>query len=155
MYMIFTNNPAVVEQLKAQPDGRYDIKWIGSPAMDVLVAARAAVHQGGTLVSNPLTGVRMNNNPFQPQNLRARNEKQTIGNISKSDKPIAFNPYVSVLVASPQGAVDFQSVKRIDEALAVYRKNARMRFIAHSDDMVKRYQGMDVEHLLSVLTALI
>ena len=150
-HMIFTNNPILVEYLKGQPDEAFDvndfeIKWVGAPAMDVLTAVRAAIHQGAALVSSPLAGVRMN----PPR----RTDSRTGHRILPPSKPVAFNPYLSVAVSAQQESVDFQSVKRIDEALSVYRKNARLRFIAHNDDAVNQFQMADMNMLLSFLSSL-
>jgi len=125
--IIFTNNPTAREYLSAQPGTEdFDVNWFGSPAMEVLVAARAAIRQGAGLVSNPMAGA--------------------------SKKPV--NPYISVVTTLQQDAVDFTSVKRINEAISVYKNNGKLRFFAHHDDTVKRFQDMDMEMLAALLSAL-
>ena len=94
------------------------------------MAARAAIRQGASLISDPLAGVR-SPGPKSP--------------------PKAFNPYVSIVVSQPLEAVDFQSVKRIDEALAVYRKNAKLRFYPHSDDAILAFQELDMNMLVAAV----
>ena len=107
-----------------------EVKWQSSPAMEVLVAARAAIRQGASLVSDPLSGVRSQ---------------------GPNSTPKAFNPYVSIVVTQPLESVDFQSVKRIDEALAVYRKNAKLRFYPHSDDAILTFQELDMKLLIAAV----
>jgi len=123
--MIFTNNPTAREYLSAQPGSEdFKVNWVGFPAMEVLVAARVAIRQGASLISNPMAG-------------------------ATNKKPI--NPYISVVTTPQLDAVDFSSVKRINEAIAVYKNNGKLRFFAHHDDTVKRFQDMDMEMLASLL----
>ena len=136
--IIFTNNPIAVTHFK-QTGADYDVRWMATPAMEVLAAARTAIHQGSVLCSNPMSGV-------QTRVSRLADKK--------ADQPIAINPYISLAVTPPQDAVDFGSVKRINEALSIYRKNARLRFFAHNDDAVMMFQMADMDVLLSVLAAL-
>ena len=130
MYTIFTNNPIPQSHFAERMD--CEVKWQSSPAMEVLVTARAAIRQGASLVSDPLAGVR---------------------SLSPNSPPKAFNPYVSIIVTKPQEAVDFQSVKRIDEALAVYRKNAKLRFYPHSDEAIQTFQELDMTLLVAAMPA--
>ena len=132
-YVIITNNPMVSNYFTSHPHPKIQVKLQSSPAMEVLVAARATIRQGAALISNPLAGVRM------------RRAEPT---------PEAFNPYVSMVVTAPGGAVDFQSIKRIDEAIAIYRKNARLRFLPHSDEAVMKFQEVDMSLLVSTLASL-
>ena len=149
-YTIFSNNPLLAEYAKNHGQD-YEIILLTTPAMEVLVAAKTALRQGAVLVSDPLVGVRMR--PTRP----GPRIKDTGGFVDKpleTGRPVAFNPYVSVVATSTKYAVDFQSVKRIEEALSLYRKNARMRIIAHNDDAIASFQMADMEMLVSVLEAL-
>ncbi|MCL2527696.1 MAG: hypothetical protein FWE42_04675 [Defluviitaleaceae bacterium] len=148
-YTIFSNNPLLAEYAKNHGQD-YEIKLLTTPAMEVLVVVKAALRQGAVLVSNPLAGVRMR--PIRP-GPRSKGG----GFVDKpleTGRPVAFNPYVSVVTTSTKNAVDFQSVRRIEEALALYRNNARMRIIAHNDESIASFQMADMEMLVSVLEAL-
>jgi len=143
-YTIITNNPLVQRFLAGDSDAinpniKVEVKFQGSPAMDILTATRVAIRQGASLTSDPQVGVRT-----------ALTRPSAVGGPAK---PIAFNPYVSVIVAE-QGTVDFGSLKKIDEALELYRKNARLRFLAHSDEAVAQFQTADMDMLVAVLAAL-
>jgi len=131
-HRIFTNNPLLAEHIKQQPELQcHKLEWMSTPAIEVLTAAKAAVREGAMLVSNPLSGVRTSH--------------------KQAAKPVAFNPYISVLATTSRGALDFNSVKGIDEALAVYRKNAGLRFSGRSDESVMSFQMADMELMLGVL----
>jgi hypothetical protein len=51
--------------------------------------------------------------------------------------------------------VDFHSLKRLDEALSLYKKNAKLRFIAHSDDSIQHFQAVDLKIMLHTLSLLL
>jgi len=163
-YSIFTNNPTLASYMQSQPRmADYEVKLLGSPAMEVLVTVKTAVRQGGTLISDPLIGVRMrptrpgSHSGFRP-NL-AFMDRSVDGSADKSlsltGTPVAFNPYVSVVVEFKSEALDFQSVKRIEEALALYRNNAKMRITGHSDNLIGEFQALDMWMIVSILDALL
>jgi len=152
-HKIFTNNSVLADYIKQQPEMTgYELVWMSAPAMEVLVAVRAAVRQGAVLVSNPLSGVRMSQSRADKKTQGPKRGGFTDKPLSFGGRPVAFNPYVSVLVTPPQDSVDFQSVKRIDEAVAVYKKNAGLRFSGRSDESIKQFQITDMDALMSVLT---
>ena len=152
-FTIFTNNSVVVDffDQRAIP---IDIKWVSAPAIEVLAAAKSAASLGAIILSNPMAGVRTSQPLFgpsgfeRPASLGGRNPN------SGSPAIRSINPYLSVLATPPQGTVDFLSVKNIDEALNLYKKNARLRFLAHNDDTIKAFQASDLEILVATMTAL-
>ena len=133
--IIYTNNPVVSAHF-AQAEADCDVRLVTASAMDVLSAARSAVNRGSVLCSDPMAGV---------HSRRVR----LAGKVE--DKPLAINPYLSLAVTPAQDAVDFKSVQRINEAVSSYKKNARLRFMAHNDDAVLNFQKADLDILLSVL----
>jgi len=149
-YTIFTNNSIVAEYFseKSLP---FEIKWVAAPAMDVLSAAKSAAHLGAVILSNPMAGVRSSQPLFGSP---AFEKPSALGGLSSPPKIRSINPYLSVLAGPSRGTVDFVSVKNIDEALTLYKKNARLRFAAHNDDTIKRFQATDLEILLTTMTAL-
>ena len=126
--VIYTNNPQALQHFEKRSDCQ--VKWQGSSAMEVLETAKAAIKKGAALISDPLVGVRIP---------------------TPGAKPQAFNPYVSIVVTPPGESLDFQSVRRIDEALAVYRKNAKLRFYPHSDDAINMFQAIDMDMLAAAV----
>jgi len=145
-YRIFTNNPLLEEHLKKLPEMEHEIVWMHNPASDVLIAVRAAVRAGAALASNPMSGVR---------NTQGRQLKRNSPSVlSIASKPVAHNPYVSVLVTPPKDSMDFNSIKQIEEALAVYKKNAGLRFMAHRDESVVQFQQQDMACLLEALSGI-
>jgi len=146
-HTIFTNNSIAAELFTGREDF-FEVKWIAAPAMDVLAAVKAAARAGGVVLSNPLSGVRTSQQLFGTNAF----EKSVPGGRSAQPKVRSINPYLSVLLGpSLHGTVDFVSVKNVDEALTVYKKNARLRFAAHNDDAIKAFQAVDLEVLLATL----
>ncbi|MCL2202385.1 MAG: hypothetical protein FWB88_00380 [Defluviitaleaceae bacterium] len=144
MYTVFTNNNAVAEFFKQKPELNCTVKWVNAPAMEVLVAARVNIRKGAALISNPLVGINLPVVQAPGRNLRSPAPKQTI-----------VNPYLTVLTTMPNDTVDFQSVKQVDEALSLYKKNAKLRFVAHSDDAVQHFQMVDIKCMLQRLSELL
>lgn len=149
-YTIFTNNSFVAEffEHKSFP---VEIKWVAAPAMEVLAAAKSAAHLGAVILSNPMAGVRTSQQLFGPSGFE---KPPSLGARSAPPKIRSINPYLSVLASPARGTVDFVSVKNIDEALTLYKKNARLRFLSHNDDTIKAFQATDLEMLISTITAL-
>ncbi|MCL2457036.1 MAG: hypothetical protein FWD19_05765 [Defluviitaleaceae bacterium] len=149
--VIFTNNYAVANYFE-QKKLKTEIKWFGTPAIDVLTAVKTAAHLGSVILSSPLSGVRSTfpmfgaSRPDVPPTFAPKEQK--------TQKVRSLSPCISVLVSPAQSTVDFDSVKNIDEALAIYKKNARLRFAAYSDEDIKTYQAIDLENLLTTIAAL-
>ena len=146
--VIYTNNYAVAEYFE-QKQLPTEIKWFNTPAIDVLAAAKTAAHLGSVVLSSPMSGVRSTIPMFG-----ARIDLQTPFKDSKSQKVRALNPCISILIGPAQSTVDFESVRSVDEALAIYKKNARLRFASHNDDMIKKFQFEDLENMLNTIAAL-
>lgn len=151
-YTVYTNNSYVAEFFEDK-NLPIEVKWVAAPAMDVLAAAKSAAHLGAVILSNPMSGVRTSQPLFGPSSFE---RPPTAGRSPSSASPKirSINPYLSVLAGPSRGTVDFVSVKNIDEALTLYKKNARLRFVAHNDDTVKTFQSSDLEMLLATITAL-
>jgi len=148
---LYTNNSTAAEFFDQQ-ELPIEIKWIGTTTMDVLQAAKNAIRQGGLLLSNPLSGVRSTSQT--PSMFSRPPGKAPAINRTAEPKIISINPYLSLLVSSPiKNTVDFTSVKRIDEALALYKKNARLRFLAHTEEAIKNFQTIDLQMMLVALSA--
>ncbi|MCL2578201.1 MAG: hypothetical protein FWE27_09170 [Defluviitaleaceae bacterium] len=148
-YTIFTNNSIVAEYFSDKAPT--EVKWIASPAIDVLSAAKSAAHLGAVILSNPMSGVQSSQHLFGPSGFE---RPPVLGRSSSPPKIRSINPYLSILASPSLGTVDFISVKNIDEALTLYKKNARLRFAAHNDETIKKFQAADLETLLTTITAL-
>ena len=149
-YTVFTNNSIVVEFF-AQKNLPIEVKWVAAPAIEILAAAKTAAHLGAVILSNPMAGVRTSQSLFGPSGFE---RPQPLGVHTSAPKIRSINPYLSVLASKSHGTVDFISVKNIDEALSLYKRNARLRFAGHSDDTIKAFQALDLEILLNTITAL-
>jgi len=147
MYIIFTNNSFVAEFFDEKRDMPGEIKWLNAPAMDVLSAAKSAAHGGTIILSNPMSGVRTGMMTFDISPAFG-------GRPAAPPKIRSINPYLSILAEPSRGTVDFASVRNLDEALTIYKKNARLRFISHNEDTVKQFQAADLESLLATMAAL-
>ncbi|MCL1877873.1 MAG: hypothetical protein FWF80_03375 [Defluviitaleaceae bacterium] len=149
MFIVFTNNSVVADffENKGLP---LEIKWVSAPAIKVLEAAKSAAHLGSIIISNPMSGVRTTQPLFGPSSF----EKPPSAGNRTSTNIRSINPYLSVLTMPGGDTVDFVSVKNIDEALQLYKKNARLRFAAHTDDTIKAFQATDLEMLLATLTTI-
>jgi len=139
--IIFTNNPAVVNYFEKKGIN-HDVRWVAAPIMEVLSTARAAILQGAVLLSEPLSGVQTARSLFS----RPRNSRVT------QLKPHTVNPLLTVATTKKQDTVDFASVKKIDAAVAEFKKNARLRFKSHNEDEMKDFQVADLEELSIVLS---
>jgi hypothetical protein len=146
MYTAFTNNNVVAEFFKEKPEIGCTVKWVSAPAMEVLTAARVAIRQGALLVSNPLVGINLPVVQAHGKGVRA---------LSPASKSAVVNPYLTLLTTEPDSTVDFRSLKRVDEALTLYKKNARLRFVAHSDEAVQHFQMIDLKCMLMALSELL
>jgi len=149
VFTVYTNNSVVADffENKGLP---VEIKWIAAPAINVLEAAKTAARLGAVILSNPMAGVRTTQPLFGPSSF----EKPPSAGGRSQTSIRSINPYLSVLSTQGGGMVDFVSVKNLDEALQLYKKNARLRFVAHTDDTIKVFQSNDLEMLLATLTAL-
>jgi len=149
-YTLFTNNTLAAEFF-ANKDLPLEVRWVAAPAIDVLSAAKSAARQGGIVLSNPLSGVR-STQPLFPGIPTLPGRPPTPR--SSGPNVSSINPYLSVLVSPHLETVDFGSVQRLDEAMSLYKKNARLRFQAHNDEAIKNYQKMDMEIVVATLTHL-
>ena len=160
-FLIYSNNNNTVEFIDANPGLGCEVKWVGAPALGVLTAARKAICKGCALAD---TIPELDNslaNPFRKQAGRPeplpdlpaflRSRTPSAPQQVQPEKPKAFNPYLSIVVAPLGAGVDFASVQRIDEMLAMYKKNARLRLIAHNDEAISRFQQLDLELLKRIL----
>ena len=68
-------------------------------------------------------------------------------------KITAINPFISVLVSWPLDTVDFSSMKQIDEAIHLYKKNTRLRFLAHSDQAMANFVAADLQAMVAQLAS--
>jgi len=142
-FTLFTNN-SIVAEFFTNKEMPIEVKWIAAPTMEVLIAAKNAAKQGAVILSNPLQGVRTSQPIFSPSAKPPPPGRQA-SNIS------SINPYLTVLTSPPGDTVDFGSVKRIDEALSLYKKNARLRFLSHNDEAIKTFQAVDLEITLATI----
>jgi len=133
MITIFSNNNLVSDFLKANPLP-VEIKHLICPAFDVLIKVRAKVKSGGVLVSNPMAGIYV--------------QKETLN-------PMAINPYLSLIVSVTEKTIDFNSMRMLDQAIAVYKKHANLQFISHSDETVDNFKNHDLQDLIAALNTLI
>jgi hypothetical protein len=147
MYTLYTNNNVVADFFKEKKDLPVTVKWVSAPAMEVLTAARFAVRKGAVLVSDPMTGVNI-------PTVQAPG-KPRFPSHAKQENPTIFNPYLTLLLTEPGETIDFQSMKQVDEALTLYKKNAKLRFIAHNDESIQHFQLIDLKSLLLVLAAIL
>jgi hypothetical protein len=143
-YTIYTNNNVVAEFFGPKKELNCTIKWVAAPAIDVLTAARVLIRQGAVLMSNPLVGI--SSPPTSPTRVRS---------LISPSKQVIVNPYLSVLTSEPFDTVNFHSIKGIDSALTAYKKNAKLRFIAHNDDAVKHFQLIDLRSIVQTLSAVL
>ena len=145
-FTIVTNNSIVLEfyNKKELP---VEIKWVATPATDVVSVARSAVHQGAVMLSNPLTGVRT----AQPSSIFSQSNTPPAPGRAATSKITSINPYLSILLSPLQDVLDFSSSQRLDEALKLFKRNARLRIMAQSDDAIKAFQTSDLESIAAAV----
>ena len=135
---VFTNNGMVIEYLE-QKDRGPAIKWITATVTEVLEAARAAVGKGSVLLSSPPSS------RFSSSFVIPFGNKPDRGGVS------AENPYLSLLVGPPGQAMDFESARKIEEALKLHKRDGALRFLAYSDEEIFKFQTEDLETFLATL----
>jgi hypothetical protein len=123
-FTIFTNNPMVYERFQKAIPD--DVIWVNAGAQDVLAKVRSAVNKGAVLLSHPFSG---------------------------GLKP-GLSPYKSILVSKSLPQADFQSAKRIDEALSVYKKNAKLKYMSYNDKVLNDFQMIDLDSIAAALSEL-
>lgn len=146
-FTVFTNNAVAIEFFEHK-EIVVDTKWFASTAIEVLKSVKTAVRNGSVLVGNPLSGVR------NAASLFSSGTKPPPTGRTAAPKVSSINPYISLLITKEGSTVDFQSVKKLDEALDIYKKNARLRFVTHNDEAVKNFQILDLEGILLTLSGL-
>ncbi|MCL2372045.1 MAG: hypothetical protein FWC78_01405 [Defluviitaleaceae bacterium] len=157
IYPIYSNNPTLEEILERNrliqlsDDAMVEIVSITSSSMAVLNATKAAVRQGATLLSNPFAGLRtawlanqiLSPAPITPHTI----DEAYIAKIS------AISPFISLLTTPPQEMIDFASIKILDQAIAIYKKKSKLRFIPHSDNLIRDFQATDCSNVADALRA--
>ena len=133
MYTIYTNNNAVAEFFKQHHELPCVVKWVSAPAIDVLIAARTNIRKGATLISDAQTGI----------HIPSKNPATAAHHV--------INPYLTVIITEMNDTIDFKSIKQIDNALSIYKKNAKTRFISHKDEALQHFQVNDLKHMLYTL----
>jgi hypothetical protein len=123
-FTIITNNPLVYERF--QHILKDDIIWVNASTQDVLAKIRQEIQKGAVLLSHPLSG------NLQP----------------------GKSPYKSILISKPQPQVNFQSVKFIEESIAAYKKNAKIKYMSYNDKVLNDFQIMDLDLLASALSGM-
>ena len=140
--IVYTNNPITAEFFEAK-NQNIELKWVASASIEVLTAVRTVIHQGAVLLSDPLSGMRNTQPLFSRVTTTSR-----AAPISKMN---AISPFLSLLITQPKDTVDFMSVKRVDEAISTYKKNARLRFKSHNEEALKNFKIADLDTLLFTL----
>ena len=119
-YTILSNNPKVHAKYPEHTT------LFNSSAMDVLTAARNAIHKGSVLLTHPLSG----------------------GVVP------SMNPYKSIIVSKPSKQLDFTSNKLIEEALMFYKKNARLKYKAYTDKLIDDFQTLDLDLMVTAVASM-
>ena len=99
------------------------VKFTGGPVINVLNAARDAVRKGAELISNPLPG-------------HTRH---------------GLSPYRSVAVSQAESHLDFSSLRRIEDAMAAYKKDVGLKYKAYNDAILADFKTEDIELLDAAL----
>jgi len=107
--------------------GRYGTaRLLNAPVTQVLNAVKEAVHRGAALLS-----------PLDAAVTR-----------------YGLNPYKSVILSDTRGQLDFNSLKQVEEATALYKKNAAVRYRAYNEALLADFQSADAERFESALAGL-
>ena len=112
---------------------------MSASAVEVLVAAKTAAREGAVLLSNPLCGMRTAR-PFVVSD-----------SLPSVPKITSINPYLSMLMNFHGDTVDFESIRSISEAIALYKKNARLRLMAHNDNTLQEFQVIDLHMIMDAI----
>ena len=101
-------------------------RLLNAPVTQVLSAVKEAVHKGAALLS-----------PLEAAVTR-----------------YGLNPYKSVILSDSQVQLDFNSLKRIEEAIALYKKNGAIRYRAYNEALLADFQSSDMQLFESILATL-
>ena len=119
-YTIITNNPKVLSEYPGKAE------FHDSPAEDIFILCRNAVHKGAVLINHPLSG------SIEPH----------------------INPYRSIVISDSRPEVDLLSVQLIESALSVCQKNTVKKGMIYSKSVHEDFQMIDLDLLNSAINAL-
>ena len=122
---ILYTNNGAVVEFIKQRNVPIKVHYFTSPALEVLESLKIALNQGATLLSNPMAAGKI------------------------------INPYLTVISSHPKENIDFKSIRQADEAIKIYKKNIKLRYISHSDEDVHRFQTIDLEYTVKILAQLL
>jgi hypothetical protein len=143
---VITNNKMVAEFYSHAKD-KLEVRFVGAPGLEILATAKAQANGGFVLLSNPLSGVKRTSPLFSPKTT-------PVPKTAPKQKIVQLNPYLSLLMMGPGEMIDFRTVREVEEAIQLYKKNARLRHVAHSDESVRAFMQADLEVIREAMAKL-
>ena len=137
---IYTNNGIVVEYFE-QIDQKPMVKWVSATVIEVIGAAKSAVGKGSVLFSSLMDA------KLSPEFSRPA----PVGGQPKIAGKAVMNPYLSLLLGPPGQVMDFESARKLEDALKVYKRKGSQLYLVHSDEDIFKFQTGDLETLLATL----
>jgi len=146
---LFTNNPMAEEYFKNNKAKDKlpiapEIQWLNGTALEVIMTARTAISRGAVLLSDPMAAIRPALSLFP--------------GTRSSPSTREINPFKSLLAVVDESSkgflLDFHSMALIAEAMKLYKKNARLRYVALDDNTSRNFQLMDFESMLKTIADL-
>lgn len=137
-FTVITNNSMVADYIEKNKIP-IELKWVATAAIEVLTTAKSAVHTGAVLISNPEYGIKKQSGSI----FGSTNKVPQNGLVE--NRVVSISPYLTIILSPSVETLDFNSVKIISNTIALYKKNARQRFLAHNDEAIRAFQTYDLE----------
>ena len=143
-FLVITNNKMTSNFFQSNQGLPVELQYHSTSAVSVLTAARTAVRSGFTLLNEPMSTVRPKKTPiFTP-----KAETKGFGKQNNNNAMEAFNPYMTICLEGPSDILSMPSAKKLDDALAIFKKNVRLRLMPNDEESIMIYQQQDVQHNL-------
>ena len=143
-FLVITNNKMTSNFFQSKQGLPVDLNYHSTSAVSVLIAARTAVRSGFALLNEPMSTVRPKKQPiFTPRaGTKGFGKQDTPNNME------VFNPYMTICLEGPSDVLSLPSAKKLDDALALYKKNVRLRLMPNDEETIMIYQQQDVKRNL-------
>ena len=143
-FLVITNNKMTSNFFQSNEGLPVELNYHSTSAVSVLMAARTAVKQGFALLNEPTSTLQQKKTPIFLQ--QATNKG--FGKQDSTNNMEVHNPYMTICLEGPSDVLSLSSAKKLDDAIAVYKKNVRLRLMPNDEQSIMIYQQQDIQRNL-------
>ena len=143
-FLVITNNKMASNFFNTQQNLPVELNYHSTSAVSVLTAARTAVRGGFVLLNEPMSTVSQKKIPIFSQH----KANKGFGKQDNTNKMEVHNPYMTICLEGPSDVLSLHSAKKLDDALAIYKKNVRLRLMPNDEESMIIYQQQDINRNL-------